>query len=117
MILVDTSIWIDHLHAPDEELITLLRADAVATHPMVIGELAMGTIRSRQRFLAALARLPTVREASHREVMTLVEAHGLQARGLGLIDAHLLASVLVTPGASLLTRDSRLTAAAVRVGA
>lgn len=116
MILVDSSIWIDHLHAPDEELIALLHADAVATHPMVIGELAMGSMRSRRRFLELLGGLPLVREASHREVMTLIEAHGLHGRGLSLIDAHLLASVLITPGSGLLTRDARLTAAAARLG-
>jgi predicted nucleic acid-binding protein len=77
MILVDTTIWIDHLHTADERLQDLLLRRAAATHPMVRGELAVGSIRSRQIVLARLARLPVLTQASHSEVLELIEMRSL----------------------------------------
>lgn len=113
MILVDTSVWIDHLRGRDAALVTVLERFQVMQHPMVIGELALGTLRDRQTVLRSLARLPSVQLATHPEVMHFVEGHQLYGLGLGLVDAHLLVSVRLTPGARLWTRDRRLERVAV----
>ncbi|MFC6172626.1 PIN domain-containing protein [Subtercola frigoramans] len=112
MILVDTSIWIDHLHRPQEQLLHLLRRTAVVQHPMIVGELALGTIRNRDTFLGLLRNLPLSACAEHDEVLDFVERFSLHGKGLSLVDVHLLASVALTPGASLWTRDKRLNRAA-----
>lgn len=108
MILVDTSIWVDHLRTEDSHLIGLLERSEVLTHSMILGELALGSIGPRQALLDSLAALPRSVEASHDEVRYLIEARGLHGRGIGLVDAHLLASVILTPEARLWTRDRRL---------
>ncbi|MCU1480002.1 MAG: VapC toxin family domain ribonuclease [Subtercola sp.] len=108
MILVDTSVWVDHLHAAEPELLRLLRSGFVRQHPMVIGELAMGSLRDRGSFLDLLSNLPTVTLAHHDEVMGLIERQKLYGRGLSLVDAHLLAAVTLSPGTTLWTRDRRL---------
>ncbi|PRY69358.1 hypothetical protein B0I08_10230 [Glaciihabitans tibetensis] len=113
MILVDTSIWIDHLHVGDPRLIELLGQSQVVTHQMVIGELALGRLKDRDLVLGSLAGLSSVVEASHGEVMHLVESKQLFGRGISLVDAHLLASLLLNPGTALWTRDKRLNQAAV----
>lgn len=115
MILVDTSVWIDHLHASQEELVRLLEADRVWTHPFVAEELAMGRLADRAIFLSSLHSLPTLRPVSHDELLTFIDAHSLWGIGLNPVDAHLLASVVITPGASLWTRDKRLRQAARRL--
>ncbi len=102
----------DHLRAPDPELTRSLRAENVLCHSFVIGEIMMGSLRNRAETVAMLKRLPIPNEASHEEVMTLVENKKLFSRGLSWIDAHLLASTLITPGARLWTRDRRLNEAA-----
>jgi predicted nucleic acid-binding protein len=112
MILVDTSVWIDHLHTTDNQLVSLLERSEVAQHPMVIGELALGTIRSRAEVLGLLAELQSTAVATHGELLAFVESNGLHGRGLSLVDAHLLAGVVLTPGARLWTRDKRLHSAA-----
>ena len=116
MILVDTSVWIDHLHRHDAELARLLEAVQVGVHPMVLGELALGSLRNRDSVLALLGALPSAVVATHDETMALVDARRLHGRGLSLVDAHLLASVLLTPGARLFTRDRRLATAASALG-
>lgn len=115
MILVDTSVWIDHLHHAEAELVDLLDRSLVAQHPVVIGELSLGSLRSRADVLRLLANLPVTSAATHDEVMYLVEQHRLFGQGLSLVDAHLLASALVTPGTGIWTRDKRLHAAAARL--
>lgn len=117
MILVDTSVWIDHLHQPEPVLIAALSGDSVLRHPLVIEELALGSIRHRDDFLALLSNLAAAPSLSHAEVMTLVNAHHLGGRGLGVVDAHLLGSIMLVPGAYLWTRDKRMKAAAVDLGA
>lgn len=111
-ILVDTSIWIDHLHRSDDKLAALLDVGLVVTHPMVIGELALGSLRERGIVLGLLSQLPTVDEASSDEVLSLVERRALYGRGLSLVDAHLLASTLISADVRVWTRDRRLADAA-----
>lgn len=115
MILVDTSVWIDHLHDADTHLVALLDQGMVLTHPLVIGELAMGSIRERDTFLELLGELPTVPVASADEVLTLIEFRRLSGKGLGIVDAHLLAAALLAPGTSLWSRDARLVAESRRL--
>lgn len=108
MILVDSSVWIDHLRTTDHTIVTLTRRGDLATHPLVIGELAMGSIRDRADLLFRMQKLPLLRTAEDDEVLTFVERRKLHGRGIGYIDAHLLLSVLLSKGASLWTRDKRL---------
>jgi predicted nucleic acid-binding protein len=116
MILVDTSIWIDHLHRPEAALSVLLNDAQVCTHPMVIGELSLGQLRDRETVLRLLADLPLTPMATHAEVLTFVETHRLYGTGLSLVGVHLLAAVRLSPGDRLWTRDRRLDGAADRLG-
>jgi predicted nucleic acid-binding protein len=118
MILVDTSIWIDHLHRSDPELVSLLEQHEVATHPMVIGELALGALRDRAAVIGLLGGLLSVTAATDDEVLSFVASRQLYGRGLSLVDAHLLASALLTSSCVLWTRDKRLSGIAreFRVG-
>lgn len=108
MILVDTSVWIDHLHQTEERLVEHLDADLVGFHPLVVEELALGTIRDRAEFLELLGRLRPFPVLTHAEVLALVERRQLWGQGLSAVDAHLVGAVLLTPGARLWTRDKRL---------
>lgn len=107
MILVDTSLWVDHLRHGSRILASLLEAEGVLTHPFVIGELACGQLRNRGEILRLLTTLPSASVAGHDDVLSLVEAHRLHGRGIGWIDAHLLASTLLSH-ARLMTLDRRL---------
>ena len=116
MILVDSSVWIDHLRARDEMLSASLADGKVLSHPFVIGEVALGTIRPREAVLASLQKLPSATVAAHGDVMHLIERYRLFGRGIGYVDAHLLAAVRLTPPAMLWTRDRRLLAVAINLG-
>ena len=116
MILVDTSIWIDHLRADNSALKRLLDAGDVLTHPFVIGELALGRIRQRDIILTALLDLPRAELATDAEVLGFVDREALFGRGIGYVDAHLLASVRLTAGARLWTRDARFRDVAEALG-
>lgn len=116
MILVDTSIWIDHLRVSDERLARLLDACQVLAHPFVIGELALGNLRNRDAVLGALQDLRQVGMATESEVLRFIERKSLFRLGIGYIDAHLLAAVLLTPGSVLWTRDKHLLAASAQLG-
>lgn len=116
MILVDTSVWVDHLRSGDAGLVELLEQAAVAMHPFVIGELACGNLRKRETILELLQDLPAAAVASHSEALAFIEHRDLQGRGIGYIDVHLLASVVLTPGARLWTRDAKLRKAADLLG-
>jgi len=116
MILVDTSIWIDHLHRSEAILTGLLDRSQVCTNPMIIGELALGSSRDRGTILRLLADLPSTRQATPGEVLSFIEAQALFGIGLSLVDAHLLAALRLTPSDQLWTRDRRLRAAADRLG-
>ena len=115
MILVDTSVWIGHLRAGSERLKSLLYEEQVLCHPFVIGELACGTLRNRQEILGALRALPAASVAEHEEVLRFLGMRRLYGRGLGWVDAHLLASALLT-GCTLWTLDKPLRKAAVALG-
>ena len=108
MTLIDTSVWIDHLRASDARLVALLNSNQVLTHPFVVGEIAMGNVRQRSLVLGDLELLPSVVVAMDVEVRRFIDAAGLFGLGIGYIDAHLLASTRLTPGARLWTRDKRL---------
>lgn len=109
--LVDTSVWIDHLSKGNAQLAEMLRQDKVVCHPMVIGELACGGIRSRKQVLSLLHALPMLSRVGDDDILLLIESKRLYGRGLGLIDAHLLASCL-HDGTSLWTKDRSLAAVA-----
>ena len=116
MILVDTSVWVDHLRAGDKALAALLDAAAVLVHPFVIGELALGNLRQREIVLNALADLPHASVATDVEVLHFIDRHALFGRGVGYVDAHLLAAAKLTAGAELWTKDKRLHGIAVELG-
>ena len=111
MILVDTSVWVDHLRRGNPQLEELLEATQVSCHPFIIGELACGNLRKRKQILAYLLRLPSVGLATHDEVMELVDARRLMGTGIGWVDAHLLAASLIAR-ASLWTMDRSLASVA-----
>lgn len=115
MILVDTSIWIDHLRSGDAQLVTLLQDGNVLGHPWVAGELALGNLSRRTEILGLLHNLPQGTVATDVEVMTLIDRQRLFGRGIGHVDAHLLASTRLSGDARLWTRDERLHATAVQL--
>lgn len=116
MILVDTSVWLDHFHRVEPRLVDALGEARVGTHAGVIGELALGSLKHRGVVLEHLGNLPTLPQADPSEVLWMVERHALFGRGLVWVDANLLASLLITPGWSLWTRDKRLATAAAELG-
>jgi predicted nucleic acid-binding protein len=115
MVLVDTSVWVDHLRQGIPHLGDLLGAGEVATHPFVIGELACGNLRNRTEILSLLASLPSVKVATHPEALHLVETQSLGGIGLGWVDVHLLSAALINQ-VPLWTRDRKLAAAAKVAG-
>ena len=116
-VLVDTSVWVGHFRNRNLVLETLLQQDQALTHPMVIGELACGTPPApRAQTLGDLDLLPVAQQASLRETMAFIERESLYGMGCGLIDLVLLASTLMTPGATLWTLDKRLAELARRYG-
>ncbi len=107
MILVDTSVWIDHFHKKDARLIALLEDDAVLVHPFILGELACGSIKNRDEILELLDALPKITTVNMDEVRFFVNKHHLYGKGVGYIDVHLIASCMID-NARLYTRDKRL---------
>lgn len=116
MILVDTSIWIDHLRAAEPRLINLLTEDGIGSHHLVIQELALGSIKQRAVVLDLLSNLHQFPTVAHHELLHLVERRRLWGRGLSAIDASLLGSVTLVDGAQFWTRDKRLKAICTEVG-
>jgi predicted nucleic acid-binding protein len=116
LILVDTSIWIDHLRRADKRLQSLLHNDQVLSHPCVRLELALGSIARRDTVLADLALLPQAPVASAEELLSLVDQRKLYRRGIGLTDLHLLCSALFDRSISIWTRDRRLGETADELG-
>jgi hypothetical protein len=115
MILVDTSVWVDHLRSNDPALVSALETGIVLTHPFVIGELACGTLKNRGEVLALLQDLPAAPVATDAEALTFIEARSLMGRGIGYIDVHLLASAALAGDARLWTRDRRLAGVAADI--
>lgn len=112
MILVDTSVWVDHLRSGEPALVAALQEERVLMHPFVLGELACGNLRNRDEVLELLARLPAAPTATDAEALSMIERRALMGRGIGYIDVHLLASVALAGEAKLWTRDRRLAATA-----
>ncbi len=118
MILVDPSVWIDHLRHPIARLSACLEAGVVLCHPFVIGELACGHLRRRTHLLAELALLPEAPVAAHAEALDFLERHALHGRGVGWADTHLLASTALARQARqarLWTHDKRLAVVASEI--
>ncbi|MGA9914075.1 MAG: type II toxin-antitoxin system VapC family toxin [Paraburkholderia sp.] len=116
MILVDTSVWIDHINASDPMLVTLLAEERVLAHPYVIGEISLGSLRDRDVVLGALLDLPRSPVATPEEVFYLIEREGLFNRGIGYVETSLLASARLQPGITIWTRDKRLKKVADELG-
>ena len=116
MILVDTSVWVGHLRNTDAQLADLLDRGAVVMHPFVVGEIACASLHDRSSILELLRDLPTAVVAEGEEVLGFIEHHALHGKGLRYVDVHLLASVLLTEGASMWTRDKCLRIAAEELG-
>jgi len=112
MILADTTIWIDHFRSENKEMRRQLDARNIAIHPFIVAELALGSLRDRLRTLASLDFLPRVRVAQISEVREMIEIRSLYSRGIGLTDAHLIASCLIDSPTQLWTNDKRLSNAA-----
>lgn len=110
MILVDTSVWVDHFRRGDARLAELLERGAALMHPFVLGELACGSLADRAAVIELLLDLPMGVVADADEVLGFIERHALHGQGVGYVDVHLLASTALTDGASLWTRDKRLQA-------
>ena len=108
MILVDTSVWVNHFRANDAALSALLNQGKVCMHPFVSGELALGNLRQTDAAFDALRGLPQMDAALDDEVMALIARQNLAGRGIGYVDAHLITSVFLTPGSRLWTQDQRL---------
>lgn len=115
MILVDTSVWVDHIRDANDELRQLLQHSLALCHPFIIGELALGTLPGRVVLIRDLGRLPIARTAHHEEVMSMIDTWELFGRGIGYVDAHLIASARLS-GSRLWTRDRRLAAVATDLG-
>ena len=115
MILVDTSIWIDHLRSGDTRLADLLARSQVMAHPFVVGELACGNLRNRDEILKLLNDLPESPVATSEEVLSFIESHQLMGLGVGYIDIHLLAATTLAENALLWTGDKRLNQVACKM--
>lgn len=116
MILADTSIWIDHLRSENEEMRKHLHQGEIVIHPFIIAELALGSLSRRTKTLELLDLLPQVRMPRLSEVRLMIEARRLYSKGIGLIDAHLIASVFVDSPTLLWTRDKPLRKVAENLG-
>lgn len=114
MILVDTSVWVDHLRRGDAALVAALDANTVVVHAFVVGELACGQLKSRLQILSLLSSLTRLAAATDDEALHFLERHRIFGRGLGYIDVHLLAAAALND-ARLWTRDKRLKAVAVEL--
>ena len=115
MILLDTSVWVDHLRRNDPLVVQVLESGQAAAHPFVIGELACGNLKSRARVIDLLQALPQLAMATDDEVLYFIERHKLMGRGIGYVDAHLLAAAAIG-GSMLWTRDKRLREIAIELG-
>lgn len=115
MILVDTSVWVEHLRTGQPALRHLLDNAAVLSHPWVIGELALGQLSHRTEVLGLLGSLPAATVATAVETLRFIDGHQLFGTGISYVDAQLLAAARITPDARLWTSDKRLARAATRL--
>lgn len=112
MILVDTSVWLDHFRRSDPDLMEALDSALVLMHPFILGELASGDLKRRTEVLSLMSKLPQAAMATDDEALEFIDRRRLMGRGIGYIDVHLLASVVLTGTAKLWTRDKRLSVVA-----
>lgn len=115
MILVDTSVWVDHLRSSDRAITQLLLDGKVATHPYIVGEIALGNLKNRKSVLLALCGLPQVAVAATERVFRIIETYALYGVGIGYVDAQLLAAASAESDCAIWTRDKRFPAAAIRL--
>jgi predicted nucleic acid-binding protein len=108
MILADTSVWVDHFRRGNTALSQQLRVSNISIHPFIVTELLLGSLPDRQRTIASLDQLPMVKVAQMGEVRRMIEAHSLFQRGIGFVDAHLIASTFITPHTVLWSHDKVL---------
>jgi predicted nucleic acid-binding protein len=116
LILADTSVWVDHFRSGNRDLRRALNQGQILIHPWIIAELALGSLRDRTKTLAMLELLPHVRVAQMNELRVMIEARCLYSLGIGLTDAHLIASIFLHPPSQLWTKDKRLRKAAEKFG-
>jgi predicted nucleic acid-binding protein len=116
VILADTSVWVDHLRSSNPEMEKYLNRGQIVMHPFIVAELSLGSLRNRQSTLGAVESLLEVKVAALSEVRHMIEAHTLYSKGIGLTDAHLIASCLITPGTQLWTRDVAMKKVAEALG-
>jgi predicted nucleic acid-binding protein len=116
MILVDTSVWMDHLHHTEGALVGLLEQNVVLMHPMILGELACGNLKNRAVLIGLWQALPRLSAATDVEALQFLDIHELMGTGIGFIDVHLLCAVALANGARLWTRDKRLAEIAADLG-
>lgn len=116
MILADTSIWVEHLRTGLPAMEAMLNNGEIAIHPFIVAEIALGSLHNRKKRLEELDSLQQVKVAQLAEVRSMIESHALYSRGIGLADAQLLASCLLTPGVKLWTRDASLEAVGRSLG-
>ena len=116
MILVDTSVWVDHLREAEAHLLEILSVGKVLMHAMIVGEIACGNLANRAQVLRNMKSLSAINELEHGDVLSMIEAKGLTGRGIGFVDAHLACAVLNREGAVLWTRDRRLREIAGNLG-
>nr|WP_315188372.1 PIN domain-containing protein [uncultured Albidiferax sp.] len=116
MVLVDTSVWVNHFRTRDPVLFALLQQGQVCTHAFVLGELALGNLRQTDAAFEALLHLPRLDTALDDEVLTLIDRQHLAGRGIGYVDAHLMTSVFLAPGCRLWSQDKRLQQVAQDLG-
>jgi predicted nucleic acid-binding protein len=116
VILADTTVWIDHFRSENAAMRKQLKERNIVIHPFIIGELALGSLQERPKTLAWMDQLPRVPVAQLREVRQMIEVRSLYSRGIGLMDAHLIASILIHPSTRLWTLDKRLSNVASELG-
>jgi predicted nucleic acid-binding protein len=116
VILADTAVWIEYFRGRNAQMRMLMESAQIAIHPYVVAELALGSLHDRPGTLAALDQLRGVVVASLGELRRMIEAHSLYSKGIGLTDAHLIGSCLLTPGMQLWTRDKALSSVAENLG-
>jgi predicted nucleic acid-binding protein len=116
VILLDTSVWIDHVSKRDDHLFGLFEEGKILIHPYMIGEVALGSLRDHDKIIASLIEMPRPTVASEADVLSLIRNRFLAGSGIGYVDAHLLASTRLTPEAMLWTRDKRLRRVAEAMG-
>jgi len=115
-VLLDTSVWIRHFKTSNLRVVQLLESESVVSHEFVVAEIACGSLKSREETLGYFQELITLPTVSTQEVMLLIESKRLYSRGIGLVDAHLLASTLIVPDTEIWTADKRLESIARELG-